>query len=228
MGAEWGQSGGRVGAERGRGQRGGRERERGKREEREREREKRKERERKKRKERERGKREKRGREEKEKRAQIFLPRGRLRLVGSPLDSLNVLHMPPRPYLREYAVRGQIGQTHLMVCRIRRSRIITSPCSLSRWRSARSDVASARSSDASEKSWLIGCSLNWTSHLVGAGEPSGATRPGGPGGAPPPLAARPERAPRRPWTAPKTIPGAGRGLSAESRDRTARSSNQTE
>ena len=37
--------------------------------------------------------------------AQIFLRRGRLRLAGRPLDTLHGLHIPPRPYLREYGAR---------------------------------------------------------------------------------------------------------------------------
>ena len=35
----------------------------------------------------------------------VFIGGGRLRLAGRPLDSLNGLHTPPRPYHREYRAR---------------------------------------------------------------------------------------------------------------------------
>ena len=95
-----------------------------------------------------------------------------------------------------------IGQTHLMVCRI------TSPA-------YRVGGVRALASPALAVIRKVSCSLNnyWTSHLDGAGEPSGAI----PGEAAPgaPLAAAPasRECPDGPrWTAPTTFLGGGRAL----------------
>ena len=48
--------------------------------------------------------------------AQNFFGGGRLRLAGRPLDSLNGLHTPPRPYLREYRARCSAASDNLTSC----------------------------------------------------------------------------------------------------------------
>ena len=47
---------------------------------------------------------------------QIFIGGGRLRLAGRPLDSLNGLHIPPRPYHREYRARCLAASDKLTSC----------------------------------------------------------------------------------------------------------------
>ena len=51
--------------------------------------------------------------------AQIFIGGGRLRLAGRPLDSLNGLHTPPRPYHREYRARCLAASDKLTSCSTR-------------------------------------------------------------------------------------------------------------
>ena len=48
--------------------------------------------------------------------AENFFGGGRLRLAGRPLDSLNGLHTPPRPYLREYRARYSAASDKLTSC----------------------------------------------------------------------------------------------------------------
>ena len=78
--------------------------------------------------------------------------------------------------------------------------------SVSRRRGARSGVASARSS---QKSWLFNSLITILNFTLRRSQGAIARYQAAPGV---PLAAAQVEVPRRPWTAPTTIPGAGEGV----------------
>ena len=102
---------------------------------------------------------------------QIFICGGRLRLAGRPLDSLNGLHTPPRPYLREYRARCLAASDKLTSCSTGWEAVHRPMQGIA--------VCSAKLGDGEVVNFVT-LSNSCSSHLDGPGEPSGATwRPRG-------------------------------------------------
>ena len=103
--------------------------------------------------------------------AQIFICGGRLRLAGRPLDSLNGLHTPPRPYHREYRARYSAASDKLTSCSTGWEAVHRPMQGIA--------VCSAKLGDGEVVNFVT-LSNSCSAHLDGPGEPSGATwRPRG-------------------------------------------------